>query len=39
MTLAWINVNERLIFDFQEMNHKSLEPIVAQGGLKYHNYT
>jgi len=36
MTLAWINMNKRLIFYYYEMHQKTLGPILAQVGLEYH---
>jgi len=29
MTTTLIDINEGLVFDFPEMNHKGLEPIVV----------
>ena len=36
MTMALIDIHERLIFDFSKMNHKALGSLLVQLGSNYH---
>jgi len=38
MTMALIDINQRLVSNFFEMNHKGLRPIVVRVGLRYHRF-
>jgi len=36
VTKALIDINKLLVFDFSDMNHNSLGPIVVRLGTRYH---